>query len=271
MIVRTARIASLACWVAMAMALAAAAPVARAAADGASDAASGLAGTPGTMDLPSPARLDRLAEESVRRWQSSEHGGMLMRILPRHLRPSTLPDPGSEGARLTALYCVQCHYLPNPAMHEADHWERVVSRMLPRMRGEGNMGELMARMMLGPSAGEDARPLSAPSTDEARTIVDYLRRHAMKPLDDTVSPTLRQELAGEDGRMFVLACNQCHVLPDPAQHSASEWPDVFRRMQEHMQWMNRIVGTRADPREPQLRPEAILGFLQRNARQVIAR
>ena len=233
----------------------------------ASAAAPALAEPSAIAELPSPARLDTLAEQSVNRWQSSEHGGMLMRILPRHLRPSTLPDPTSEGARLTALYCVQCHYLPNPAMHEAGTWDRVVARMLPRMRGEGNMGTLMARMMLGPSAGEDARPLAAPSANEARKIVDYLRRNAMKPIAASASPTLRQELASEDGRMFVQACNQCHVLPDPAQHSASEWPDVLGRMQRHMQWMNRIVGTQGNPHEPQLRPESILGFLQRNARQ----
>ncbi|HRO61887.1 MAG TPA: hypothetical protein PK177_22460, partial [Burkholderiaceae bacterium] len=227
------RIVSLASCIVIALAIAV--PVAAAA----SATASALAEPSSIEALPSPARLDGLAEESVRRWQSSEHGGMLMRILPQHLRPSTLPDPTSEGARLTALYCVQCHYLPNPAMHEAGNWDRVVARMLPRMRGEGNMGELMARMMLGPSAGEHARPLAAPSANETRMIVDYLRRNAMKPIADSASPTLRQELASEDGRMFVQACNQCHVLPDPAQHSASEWPDVLGRMQRHMRWMNR--------------------------------
>src|SRR5690606_20450191 len=70
-----------------------------------------------------PAELDRLAAESVRRWESSAHGQMLVRILPQRLRPSTLPEPASEGARLTALYCVQCHHLPSPAMHEAGQWE----------------------------------------------------------------------------------------------------------------------------------------------------
>src|SRR5690606_40578259 len=138
-----------------------------------------------------PAELARLAADSVRRWESSAHGQMLVRILPYRLRPSTLPEPASEGARLTALYCVQCHHLPSPAMHEAGQWEKVVERMLPRMRGEGNLGQLMARMMVGPAAeGGAPRPLAAPSAPEVRQIVAYLRRHALAPIGDDASSLL---------------------------------------------------------------------------------
>lgn len=222
--------------------------------------------------VPSPTELDRLASESVRRWESSAHGQMLVRILPQRLRPSTLPEPASEGARLTALYCVQCHHLPSPAMHEAGQWEKVVERMLPRMRGEGNLGQLMARMMVGPAAaGESARPLAAPTAPELAQIVAYLRRHALAPIDESAPPALKRELAGDDGRMFAQACSQCHALPDPASHAAGDWPDVVRRMQGYMQWMNRVAGDRADPREPQLRPAAITAFLQRHARPLASR
>ena len=221
---------------------------------------------------PLPAELDRLAAESARRWESSAHGQMLVRILPQRLRPSTLPEPASEGARLTALYCVQCHHLPSPAMHEAGQWEKVVERMLPRMRGEGNLGQLMARMMVGPVApGGATRPLATPSEGEAAQIVAYLRRHALSPIDATASPALGRELAGDDGRMFAQACSQCHALPDPASHAAGDWPEVVQRMEGYMQWMNRVAGGRADPREPQLRPAAITAFLQRHARPLASR
>lgn len=221
---------------------------------------------------PPPAELDRLAAESVRRWESSAHGQMLVRILPQRLRPSTLPEPASEGARLTALYCVQCHHLPSPAMHEAGQWEKIVERMLPRMRGEGNLGQLMARMMVGPAAeGGAPRPLAAPSAPEVRQIVAYLRRHALAPIGDDASSLLKRELAGDDGRMFAQACSQCHALPDPASHAAGDWPEVVQRMQGYMQWMNRVAGGRADPREPQLRPAAITAFLQRHARPLASR
>ncbi|MCM5571639.1 hypothetical protein M6I34_14045 [Burkholderiaceae bacterium FT117] len=213
--------------------------------------------------LPSPVELDRLAADSVRRWESSEHGQMLVRILPRRLEPSGLPEPESEGARLTALYCVQCHHLPSPAMHDAASWPKIVDRMLPRMRGEGNLGQLMARMMVGPSA-------AAPAPAEVEAIVAYLARHALEPLGASASPALRQELAVGDGRMFAQACSQCHALPDPARHRADDWPEVVRRMEGYMQWLNRVAsGT--DPREPKLRPAAITAFLQRHARPSASR
>lgn len=215
--------------------------------------------------LPTLAELDRLARDSRRRWERSPHGPMLARILPEWLTPSQLPEPQSPGARLTALYCVQCHHLPNPAMHDAQRWDRVVQRMLPRMQGQGNMGRLMSEMMVGPGAGADAdaaRPLAAPTTAEAQAIVAYLQRHAMP----VAGPALAAALDTPEGRMFERACAQCHALPDPRRHSADAWPTVVRRMESNMQWMNRVVGSRPDPREPQLEPATIVRFLQRHAR-----
>jgi cytochrome c5 len=217
-----------------------------------------------SVELPGPAELDRLAAESVSRWEASPHGQMLLRILPRRLEPSALPEQGSAGAQLVGLYCVQCHHLPNPAMHDAANWPRIVERMLPRMRGEGNMGALMAAMMRGPGAGS-ASSLKAPSAAQAAVIIDYLERHAMRPLDPRASPKLREALSGYEGRMFVEACSQCHVLPDPAAHSADEWPAIVNRMAQNMQWMNRVASTPDDPREPQLRLPQIVDFLRRHA------
>jgi hypothetical protein len=37
-------------------------------------------------------------------------------------------------------------------------------------------------------------------------------------------------------------------------------------MERNMQWMNRVVGSQRDPREPQLRIDEIVRFLQRHAR-----
>ena len=98
------------------------------------------------------------AAEARKRWESSPHGPMLERILPPAFAPAELPDPGSEGARLTLRYCVQCHNLANPAMHHAAKWPAVVDRMVVRMEGRGNMGTLMSEMMAGVKA---PRPVSA--------------------------------------------------------------------------------------------------------------
>jgi hypothetical protein len=199
------------------------------------------------------AAADEIAE-ARKRWESSPHGPMLERILPPTFDVRQLPEPKSRGAQLTLRYCVQCHNLPNPAMHDAAKWPAIVERMVLRMEGRGNMGQLMAEMMAG---------VKAPSEEETRLIRLYLRKHAQKPLD----PKLYPEVYGGSGEAFRVACNQCHVLPDPKRHTASEWRAVVARMQENMEWMNRVVGTQPVPGEPQLRVEQILSFLGRHARR----
>jgi hypothetical protein len=57
------------------------------------------------------------------------------------------------------------------------------------------------------------------------------------------------------------------VLPDPKRHSAGEWRAVVARMQENMQWMNRVVSSQPFPGEPQLRVEEINAFLGKYARK----
>lgn len=192
--------------------------------------------------------------QARKRWAESPHGPLLERILPPTFEPSQLPDPDAPGAQLVIRFCVQCHNLPNPAMHDAAKWPRVVDRMVVRMKGKGNLGGLMQDMMAG---------ISAPSAQETRRIIDYLRNYAQRPLDPKKYPDLNRP----EAQAFRLACQQCHTLPDPKRHTAQEWRTVVARMEENMQWMNRVVGTRNDPDEPQLRIEEIVGFLARHARK----
>ena len=193
-------------------------------------------------------------DEAKKRWAESPHGPLLERILPPTFEARELPERGSPGAGLTVRYCVQCHNLPNPAMHHAAKWPSIVDRMVLRMEGRGNLGSLMSDMMAG---------VRAPSPEEKRTLVAYLRKHGQKPLDPQRYPDLYQPA----GEAFRLACNQCHVLPDPQRHTAGEWRAVVARMQENMEWMNRVVGTKPLPGEPQLRLEEIHAFLERHARK----
>ena len=194
------------------------------------------------------------AADARRRWESSPHGPLLERILPPTFQPEQLPAPSSRGAALTLRYCVQCHNVPNPAMHDAEKWPRIVDRMVMRMTGRGNLGELMVDMMAG---------VQVPSAKETDAIIAYLRRHAQTPLD----PARYPEVNRRSGEAFRVACNQCHVLPDPRRHTAAEWPAVVARMQENMAWMNRVVGSKPVPGEPQLRVEEINAFLVRHARK----
>ena len=179
---------------------------------------------------------------------------MLERIIPPGFTLAMLPEPNSRGAQLTLRYCVQCHNLANPAMHDARKWPVIVERMVLRMQGRGNMGKLMHEMMAG---------VVAPEPQETRALVAYLRKHAQRPLDPRKIP----EVNAAAGESFRIACNQCHALPDPQRHTAEEWPAVVARMQKNMEWMNRVVGSKPIPGELQLRIEDINAFLMRHARR----
>lgn len=185
-------------------------------------------------------------------WSQSPHGRMLERILPPAIEPGELPEPQSEGARLTARYCVQCHYLPNPQMHTAAKWVPIVERMVWRMQGQGNLGELMKEMMVD---------IQAPSQREIATLTRYLQRHGQREIDSQ-HPALRSTA----GQMFSLACSQCHALPDPRRHSAREWPEVVKRMKGYMAWANVVVGTAEPQTAHELKTEEIVRLLQRYAR-----
>ena len=199
------------------------------------------------------ARADGIAE-ARKRWADSPHGPLLERLLPPTFEARQLPQRDSGGAKLTLRYCVQCHNLPNPAMHHAQKWPGIVERMVKRMEGRGNLGMLMTEMMAG---------VKAPSAVETKALVAYLRKHAQRPLDPRRFP----EVDRTSGEAFRLACNQCHVLPDPRRHMAEEWRTVVARMQENMEWMNRVVGTQPTPGEPQLRVEEINAFLSKHAKR----
>jgi len=196
---------------------------------------------------------DDAIAKAVYRWEHSPHGALLERILPPSVEPEQLPEPRSEGARLAVTYCVQCHYLPNPAMHNAAKWRPVVERMVWRMEGKGNLGQLMQDMMAD---------VKAPGANEQAELLRYLQKHAQREIDPGKYPDLKSQA----GQIFSIACSQCHVLPDPKRHAASEWPQVVERMQRNMAWANRVIGDPLLSTSPELDTAEIIRFLQRNSR-----
>lgn len=185
-------------------------------------------------------------------WSRSPHGRMLERILPPSIEPRQLPEPGSEGAQLTARYCVQCHYLPSPQMHTADRWTTTVVRMVWRMQGNGNLGALMRDMM---------DSIEAPGDREVAVLTRYLQKHGQTEMNAS-HPALRTPA----GMMYSIACTQCHALPDPRRHTAGEWPVVVERMKGHMAWANSVVGPDELKTTPTLDTAEIVRFLQRHSR-----
>jgi mono/diheme cytochrome c family protein len=185
-------------------------------------------------------------------WSKSPHGKLLERILPPAIEPHQLPEPQSRGAQLTVRYCVQCHYLPSPGMHTPAKWKPVVQRMVWRMEGRGNLGEVMKEMMAD---------IRAPTEEEVGALTRYLQKHGQVEIDPR-HPALKTER----GQMFYLACSQCHAPPDPQRHTAREWPGVVERMKRHMAWANIVVGQPELRTVPTLKTEEIVRFLQRYAR-----
>ena len=204
------------------------------------------------VGAPAPAADDAVAR-ATNRWEHSPHGAMLERILPPSLTPQQLPEPSSAGAQLTVTYCVQCHHLVNPAMHDAARWKSVVARMVWRMEGQGNLGKLMQDLMAD---------VKVPTANEQATLLRYLQKHAQREL----SSGQYADLNTESGRRYRIACAQCHVLPDPRRHTASEWPAVVERMRRNMAWANRVTGDPILRTKPELDTADITRYLQRHAR-----
>lgn len=97
-------------------------------------------------------------------------------VPPPGMTPESLPDADSDGARLAARYCAQCHDLPSPRYKTADQWPFVFDRMLGRMRMMS--GEMMGGMMGGGMMMDMG--VDAPSETESRALLAYLQDHAMR-------------------------------------------------------------------------------------------
>src|SRR5258708_23717950 len=101
--------------------------------------------------IPSFSLADEISE-AKQRWAVSPHGPFLERLLPPTFEARQLPERRSAGARLVVRYCVQCHNLPNPAMHHPAKGPGVVDRMELRMDGRGNHCTHMSDIMSGNKA-----------------------------------------------------------------------------------------------------------------------
>lgn len=132
---------------------------------------------------------------------------------PPGVSPADLPDPESNGAKILTQYCAGCHALPSPGHHSATDWPIVLRRMWMRM---------------DKVAADFEYPV--PSTAERAVLLPYLMEHALK--------VGRAELPAGAGReRFIATCGRCHALPDPKQHSPTDWVAVGRRMRQHSEDM----------------------------------
>lgn len=165
--------------------------------------------------------------------------GMMPGMLPPGVKPESLPDPNSKGARLLVRYCTQCHNLPNPAMHSVKEWPMVSNRMFSRM-------SMMSGMM----------DIENPSSGEQQLIVTYLKAHAM----NSISPDELPSPQSHGAILYKETCSQCHGLPDPKIHTGQEWAGVVERMRTNMQLMGKRMIT-ADEKN------VIVDYLMKHAKK----
>ncbi|TAM79627.1 MAG: hypothetical protein EPN47_17650 [Acidobacteria bacterium] len=219
---------------------------------------------------PAGAEQSASADPSTAAGQNSMQQmmrSMMSGVVPAGIKPGDLPAPGSEGAKLIAKYCVQCHNLPSPSMHSAGEWPGVADRMFQRMSmcsrmsGMGmmrNMGGMGMKGMMGGTSGNGMMGMmnvKAPSAHEQEIIVAYLKEHSLKSIQPGALPSPRTKGA----ILFAATCAQCHALPDPRQHTAQQWPQVVVRMHKNMVAMGKSVPDAATLR-------TITEFLQDAAR-----
>ncbi len=157
---------------------------------------------------------------------------MMGGMLPPGIRPQELPEPESQGAKLLSTYCSQCHNLPSPRMHTTEDWSRVVGRMLMRERMMAGMRGMMMQV-------------KAPTSQEEGELLQYLKSHALQPLASGSVPAPDSLGAA----LFQQTCSQCHALPDPKQHAASEWSTVVERMRQNVIAMGRREITDREAKE----------------------
>lgn len=154
---------------------------------------------------------------------------------PPGIGPADLPDPESDGAQYVRQYCTACHALPTPGSFSATSWPVYLRRMWRRMD------------VLDPKYN-----VPVPTSAERVVLTRYLLDNALQ-----VSGA---DLPGGQGRdLYRAECSRCHELPDPAQHSAQDWPTVVIRMREHSAQMLRRSPTQFEVQE-------IILYLERASR-----
>ena len=84
-----------------------------------------------------------------------------------------------------------------------------------------------------------------------------------------ISPERLPEPGAEGARLLGRYCSQCHGVPGPGMHTASEWPDVLARMNRRMQMMSggRMMMRIEAPDASEL--DMLRAYLEKNAQRAI--
>lgn len=189
--------------------------------------------------------------ERGQRWRMVSSIGV--GLPPNDFKPEDLPEPGSRGAGLLQVYCIQCHWLPTPQMHSAAEWPILVKRNLLRMQQlTDRLGGPLTTGLIGDVVMAGYESVEVPSQADMDTIIAYLQQYALPtPGPDDLTPG-----AGRD--LFIQRCSVCHELPAPSAHTAAGWDRVVAQMQAYMGLLD------VEPLSTQ-ELDAITGYLRERA------
>ncbi len=165
--------------------------------------------------------------ERGQRWRMISSIGV--GLPPNDFKPEDLPEPGSRGAGLLQVYCIQCHWLPTPHMHSAAEWPILVKRNLLRMEQlRVRLGGPLTTGLVGETVMTGYENPEIPAPADVDTLLAYLQRHALP----VAQPG---ELTPGPGReLFLRKCSVCHEAPSPRAHTASGWDRLIGEMQAIM-------------------------------------
>ena len=82
-----------------------------------------------------------------------------------------------------------------------------------------------------------------------------------------VTPADLPEPNAKGAQLVGQFCAQCHNLPTPAMHSATDWPSIARRMWLRMEWLPPTLGVKVPTMAERF---AMLDYLTANALKVSA-
>jgi mono/diheme cytochrome c family protein len=85
-----------------------------------------------------------------------------------------------------------------------------------------------------PRAGADVSP---PAAQLSRSDKLLLAAAAIALPPEGMAPGDLPEPRSRGAQLVVAFCAQCHALPTPVAHSATDWPGVARRMWLRMEWL----------------------------------
>ncbi len=90
-------------------------------------------------------------------------------------------------------------------------------------------------------------------------------------LPPPMDPALLPDPNSQGARLLKRFCTQCHYLPGPGMHTATEWPAVEERMDRRMQMMSRhgmMTGKIEAPDKQEM--ATILDYLRAHAQKPLA-